>query len=454
MRKQQAAALLLALAMIATISVFAAQGTERALTDEAQAAETAGTAMQDAKEAAYAIFRDAAGAAAETATAEDDAALEKPELEEAPAPEPDAEGTLSFANIGSRMLEHYYPLLALQESIKDIESHDYEHRYEDLREDINQLANLQWYMVLLGKDSSSLQSSYDTLRKSFDDIKEGVTQKDDEDAVWMYHNGQNMAIVGGEGLYIQIKGLQAQDEQITHALEQIDRSLQELELRQKLGQIPALTVEQLRTTRAQTASQQQSLRTGIETALLTLKYMVGAELGEPLELGALPKVTDEQLAAMDLEADLERAKAASYDLYDANKQIETFREDTYEEVIERLGESEKIFEVSQVKHAMRAMQIRYEDALLSFELNFRALYAQVKDAAQVLDTARVLLDAQEREYAVSAVKFKQGSISANALADAKDKLTSAKDSVASAERDLFSKYRSYCWAAEYGILNG
>ena len=91
---------------------------------------------------------------------------------------------------------------------------------------------------------------------------------------------------------------------------------------------------------------------------------------------------------------------------------------------------------------------------MTFELNFRTLYAQVKDCAQVLEAKRAALASQERSYAVSALKYDQGNISANALADAKDELSSAKDEVASAERELFSKYRSYTWAVDYGILNG
>ena len=359
------------------------------------------------------------------------------------------------------MKESYYPLLALKESIDDVESHDYEWRYENLRKRLNEIASAQWMAISsdptgLGfgaMAAQSYQSTYDTFRDQFDGIKDGTVQKDDEDALWKYHNGENLAVIGGESLYIQIKSYQAQDEAITRGLAQLDRTIRELELRQELGQVSAVTVEQLKATRAQTASQQQTLRTGIDAMLLTLKSMVGAELGEPLTLGALPKVTEAQLAAMDLEADLEKAKEASYSLYDAKKQIDDFRKGTYKDVIDLFGSNEKIFEVSQVKHALKAMQINYEDTEQTYELNFRTLYAQVKDAAQVLEAKKAALVSQEKSYAVSALKYEQGSISANALADAKDELASAKDDVSSAERDLFSKYHTYQWAVEYGILN-
>lgn len=443
--KKRLTALFLTLVLVLALGV-------NAMSADGDAAESAGETAQTTEES------EPVEAAAKAADAETE---EEAEAEGPSAPEPDAEGTLSFANLAGRMKESYYPLLALKESIDDVESHDYEWRYENLRKRLNEIASAQWMAISsdptgLGfgaMAAQSYQSTYDTFRDQFDGIKDGTVQKDDEDALWKYHNGENLAVIGGESLYIQIKSYQAQDEAITRGLAQLDRTIRELELRQELGQVSAVTVEQLKATRAQTASQQQTLRTGIDAMLLTLKSMVGAELGEPLTLGALPKVTEAQLAAMDLEADLEKAKEASYSLYDAKKQIDDFRKGTYKDVIDLFGSNEKIFEVSQVKHALKAMQINYEDTEQTYELNFRTLYAQVKDAAQVLEAKKAALVSQEKSYAVSALKYEQGSISANALADAKDELASAKDDVSSAERDLFSKYHTYQWAVEYGILN-
>ncbi|MBQ9648261.1 MAG: TolC family protein [Oscillospiraceae bacterium] len=444
--KKRLTALVMALAMMFALGANAVSADDEPADTAAEAAEAAETAETT-----------------ETAEEAEAAAEDEPEAEEAAepaetAPKPDAEGTLSFANVGGRMKENYYPLLALKESIDDVESHDYEWREENLRLRLNEIASMQWglmeqYGAAGSQAASAMQPQYAAFREQFDDLRDGTTRKDDADALRQYHNGENLAVIGGESLYIQIKELQAQDAAITRGLAQMDRAIRELELRQELGQISALTVEQMKITRAQTVSRQQTLRTGVDALLLTLKSMVGAELDEPLTLGALPKVTAAQLAAMDLEADLAKAKEASYELYDGKKQIEDFREGGYHDVISAFGSSDKIFEVSQVKHALKAMQISYEDTVLTYELNFRTLYAQVKDAAQVLETRRAVLASQEKEYAVSALKYEQGNISANALSDAKDDLAAAKDDVSAAERDLFSKYHAYQWAVEYGILN-
>ena len=213
--KKRMTALALALAMVATISVFAVTADGDPLYAAASMAnDGAAYSEEAAKAAALEIFSGTAAAE----SAEEVFAAEEPEDEEPaaePEPTPDAEGTLSFANLRSRMLENYYPLLALQESIDDVESHDYEWRYENLRKRLNEIARGQWLAItnpeLFGVTDGSqlaagMQSGYDTFRDQFDDIKDGKTQKDDEDTLWMYHNGQNMTIIAGEGLFMQIKG--------------------------------------------------------------------------------------------------------------------------------------------------------------------------------------------------------------------------------------------------------
>ena len=452
--RKRITALLLSLAMVFAL------GAPQALAEGDAAAE--GAAALDAGAAkegqAAETMGDAAPAGtaggAESIAAADGSADGAEDLDAAASPDP--EGTLTFASLRARMLAHYYPLRALQESIDDIESHDYDWRYDDLRTNMNKLATAQWLSTQIYDyaGASMYGAQYDQMRKEFDAIADGEKQKDDEVALRQYRNAQNQAVIAGESLYIMLKGLEAQDAALARTVAQLGRTEQEMRLRHELGQISELIVDQVSTGRAQAVSGRETLKMNQETALLQLKSWVGAELGETLALGELPKVTAQELAAMDIEADFEKAKAASYALFDAKKQLDDFRKDTYDKVIDAFGGNEKIFEVSQVKHALQAQTYNYENTLLAFELNFRTLYAQVKDCAQVLDAKRAALASQERSYAVSALKYDQGNISANALADAKDELSSAKDEVASAERELFSKYRSYTWAVDYGILNG
>jgi outer membrane protein TolC len=294
-----------------------------------------------------------------------------------------------------------------------------------------------------------MEQAYNAMREQFDAIREGDMQKDNADALRQLRNAQDQMVVFGESLYIALKGLDAQDAALSRQIAQLDRTIKELRLRQELGQISALTADQVELGRRQAQSGQQTLRMNRDNYLLQLESMVGAELGEPLALGELPKVTAAELQKMDLEADLETAKEASYSLFDARKTYEDAR-DTYKAGGDgdRRTYSEKV-----TQHTFYTAQYTYDNEVATFELNFRVLYAQVKDCAQVLGAARAALTEQEREYAVSALKYEQGNISANALSDAKDELAAAKAAVTDAERELFSKYRSYQWAVEYGILN-
>lgn len=457
------AALLLALSMALGMGAGAvsapADGESTALAAEAGQAQDAAEAAQE-QAAAEAGQAEAAQAgqeqeAAETGQAEAAEAGQEQEAAEAgqeEAAEPDPAGTLSFANIGARMRQHYYPMYILQESIDDINSHDYAWRQEYMRERVNEAATAGFGLAMVGM-GSLMQSSYDAALKSFNDLRYGTTAQNDAEALRQYENAQNQLVVMGESLFMTMKDLEAQDGALARTITTLERTAEELRLRAKLGQVPELTVSQAENGLVQAQSGQQTLRMNTDVALLNLESMVGAELGEALRLGELPKVTEEQLAAMELEPDLARAKELSYTIFDAEKQIRDFQAGNYIDVILQFGENEKVFEVSQVKHALRSLEFQRDNTALNFELNFRALFAQVKDCAQVLEAKRAALSAQEKSYAADALRFKQGSLAENKLADAKDELAQAKDDVAAAERALFGKYRAYEWAVQYGILN-
>ncbi len=394
-------------------------------------------------------------------------------------------GTLRFSALRTQMMEHYYPLLALEENVKTLEEWDYARTEEELRVALAQMTDLQWTLLSLQTfDPSSLegltpeeilsgiseataglsnsassllmltqmQSQYEACEKAYDDVRSGKMQSDNAGVVRQLRNLQDQTVIVGETLYITYKGLEAQDASLTRTIAALGRTEREMTLRCELGQISALTLQQVRTGLAQAESGQKTLRMNMECLLLQLKAMTGAELDGPLTLGALPQVTAQQLVAMDPDADYAKAVAASYELYDAKRSLED-AETAYNDAKKEYGADSEKNEWMQAQHTWKAAQYSYESTKLNFELKFRTLYAKVKDAAQTAETKRAALDAQELLYAASALKYEQGTISANALEDAKDTLASAKADAAAAERDLFSQYRSYFWAVEYGILN-
>ena len=379
---------------------------------------------------------------------------------ESEASKPDAEGTLSLLNLRSRMLENYYPLLALEENIKTLEEWDYKRTEDELRDQLNDNANQQWYYmtdpvmsVSIGPMMSrQLQMQYDALRDAYDDVRKGKLQKDNEGVKHQLRNLQNQTVIVAESLYITLKGLEAQDASLTRTIAALGRTEQEMALREKLGQISALQLQQVQLGAMQAESGQKTLRMNMDNILMQLKAMSGVELDKDISLAALPTVAAERIEAMSLEKDLASAQEASYELYDAKKTYDDAKE-AYDDALEEYGTYSKKNEWMQAKHTWQAAQYTYENAKQSYELKFRTLYAQVKDAAQIVDAKREALAAQEKSYQASALKYKQGSISTNELANAGDELAKVKDELASAERDLFTQYRSYQWAAQYGILN-
>lgn len=395
-----------------------------------------------------------------------------------PAPEasPDPAGALSFANVDQRVRAGNLNYLVLEESIAQVEAIDYEELQEDLREGLNDIANLQWQTHMSGSmipptgndaldqalqgmlsmsassDSQSLQSQYDALREQFDDLKDGKIQQDAADSVRQLRATQDNLVMLTQSMYIQLSELQATDAALDRGLAALDRTIQEMELRYQLGQISALTLQQTRASRTSLLSQQQTLASSAQTLTMNLESMIGADLTGSLRLSALPQVSQEELDAMDLEADLAAAREASYELYAAKKTLDDAQE-TYEDAGDQYNYNDRHYEFVQAQHAWQAAQYTYDGAVQSFELSFRTLYAQVKDYQQVLQAAQTALAVEQDNCAVDQLKYEQGTISKNALLTAQDDLAAAEETVATAQRNLFSAYNNYRWAVDSGILN-
>ena len=371
---------------------------------------------------------------------------------------PDPVGTLTFENLERRMRENNLTLLALEENIQAIRVIDYDEMYEDIRQALNEIASAQWTMITsvpMGMGSmmaSSLDAQYDALREQFEAIKDGELQKDNEDAIWQLQTLQDQMVLAGETTYLGVVELENSLKTVDRNLETLDRTLQELELRYELGQISSQTLEQTRASRTALLSTRQTLVSNLSNYKLQLELMAGGELNGQVQLGALPQVTDGQLAAMDLEADLAAAKEASYDLYEAQLTLDDAKE-TYDDAGGDGYHNKDNYEWQAANHQWNAARYTHDAAVQNFETAFRTLYLQVKDCKQVLDAAGTALAVEQSNYAVTQLKYEQGSVSYNALLEAQDSVDEAQDAVNTAANDLFSAYHTYRWAVDRGILN-
>ena len=383
---------------------------------------------------------------------------EKPAALEAVQTAPDAAGTLRFENLSARMKTGYYTVMSLEENIAAIECIDYDKMYEDLRDGLNQIAEAQWMMLQIpgaGETYTykSLQDQYDTLRKTFDDIKDGKLQQDNADLVRQLRDAENQLLMAGQTLYINLLGMEDQSAALTRQTAALDRTIEEVKLRYELGQVSAMTLQQTEAGKAQVESGKAAIDAAAAQLRRQLNAMIGEELTAPLTLNALPEVTAEQLAAMDVEKDLEKAKAVSYDLYAAKLTLEDADEE-YKDKAGDLGYNKDNYEYIAVKHRWQAAQYTYNAAVQNFELSFRSLYDSVQSYASALNAAKVSLECERSDLAAAQLRYEQGTISENALHTAEDELYTAQDTVSGAERDLFTAYNNYRWAVDYGLLAG
>ena len=256
-------------------------------------------------------------------------ALLTPALAAEPAETEETDGPdLTWEELDERILAGSLNVRILDENIGSIEAIDYEMMEEQLRQQLNQIADAQWFLIQTGNSASasSLDETYSSLREVFDDIRDGDLQKDYADAVRQIEDGIHQVLAAGESLYINLVSLEASLEDGNRGLAALDRSLEELRLRRDLGQVSDQQVAALEQTRADTVSQLRTLETTIATYKSQLQVLIGEEPTGELTLGPLPEEAALEWTEPDYEADLAAAKEASWTLYDAVLTLEDAEE--------------------------------------------------------------------------------------------------------------------------------
>lgn len=379
----------------------------------------------------------------------EEAAPPIPAEEEAPLPSPAPAGQITFAGLEGRIRQNNLQILALDQQIAVLEEIDYEDIEQDLRDALNGVSNAQDMMLGVGMGSSyaydKLTDSYTALRQQFDAIRDGDLQEDNAAIIRQLKNVENQIVLGGETMYLAILSMESQETDLTRQLTALDRQLKELNLRYELGHISALTLSEAEGGRTALVSGLETLRMNVKVYKTQLEALLGAKQTGISKLGGVPQVTQAQLSAMNLEKDLESAKTASYEIFDAKSTFDKTR-DAYH----GLGSYKPSMDY---EHGWPAAQYTYQNAVQNYELKFRTLYAQVKDYKQVLDAAKVALENERKSCEASELKFKQGTLSRNAFLTAVEAVAASEQAVHKAENDLFTAYNSYRWAVETGILN-
>lgn len=365
----------------------------------------------------------------------------------------DPAGTLSFANINSRVRANNITIKMLDEQIASLDVLDYDQWYKSMQTAINSVDKLSWLVSLGLVDSDSYASaagSVSSLKSQMDQLRNGDIQKDNAAILRQLRNTEDQLVMSTELLYVSLLELHNTDTKLDRSVKAMDRTLQEMELRLKLGQISALQLNQTKNGAEQLKSSQATVKMNLDNLTAQLEQLIGEEQTGKLKLTEVPVVTDEEIAAMDYDKDLAHAKEISYTLFAAQKALDDAK-DTYHDAQGSYGRDS--YQLQSAQHTFQSAQHTYESSVQSFELSFRTAYNAVPNAKQALIAAQAALTAQKDDYATSELKYQQGNISANALQTAKDSLDDAQTAVDTARHDLFTAYRTYYWAATYGILN-
>ena len=248
----------------------------------------------------------------------------------------------------------------------------------------------------------------------------------------------NLLILGCETMYITLVGLEIQEDALVRQLASLDRTIAELKIRQEGGQVSKLQLMEAESGRASLVSGLTTLRMNMTNLRMQMENMLGEKITGTIAVGTLPRVTSEQLAAIDLEKDLKLVLRRNPDIQAAESQEDAlFGSNMPDDLYDSMSD---------------AADYGVKSAKLQAEMKFRSLYAELMDCRQVLTAAQGALEVEQLAYQAAELKFKQGSISKNALLAAADELQTAKEAVLTSENNLFSTYNEYNWAVKHGIF--
>lgn len=365
---------------------------------------------------------------------------------------PDAKGTVSFQNLESRVRAENLAALSLKASMDSQTAFDREKARKDLINGINALTDASWAMNSIPGGGMSLNSSIESMRTQLDNLKEEEYNKTLENVTRQLDDAIDQVVIGAQSLYVSIITYEQNLADMERGLVTMERNLRELELRQSLGQVAVLTVQQLESSYQSTKVQAESLQLGLDKLYLSLGTMLGEADNESLTLTPLPTFTEKQMALMHLSYDkaLEKAKEKSYTIYSANR---TFLDAKEVWADAKLDYGSPSYKYKMAEQTYQAAVYTYDSTVKNFELSFRALYDALADTEAALESAKATLAYQETVYAVSELKHAQGQISDLQLQTDKDGIATAESAIKQAEIKLFTARYQYCNAVELGWMS-
>ena len=430
--KQKITALLLVMALVSTFaaSAFATEAT-------GVSTETTSTTAEESTESSTATETEAPDAVT------DDTAADSAEeiLNQAPVIEvgeasPDMVMFVDLADMVKKNSPAYKALRANASAIDDAED-QVDTMKTMLARVESALAALDSNPDLTPEEKAEQKAQLQSQKTQLQSGISGLSSMANQDTSQM-DGTANQLILGSESIYIALVGLEIQETALVRQLAALDRTIAELKVRHEWGQVSQLQLMEAENGRASLVSGLTTLRMNMTNLRMQLENMLGQDITGTIEVGTLPRVTAEQLSAIDLEKDLKMVLRRNPDVQAAeNKEDSLFGSGMTGDLLDSMSD---------------AADYGIESAKLQAEMKFRSLYGELMDCRQVLTNAKSSLEVEQLAYQAEELKYNQGTISKNAFLAAADELKTAKEAVLTAENNLFSTYNEYNWAVKHGIF--
>lgn len=433
--KQKIVALLLVLLLVSTVvvSAFAAEAN----------GETGRTAQETAETTAETEAESAETTADETEEAAEEAALAAVEEEPVAEVEEASPNMIMFADLAELVKKNSPAYKAAQSSAGAID--DAQESVSEMQAQLDQInaalsaiesnPELEGTPAVGNQTKAQLLSAKAQLQSGISGLSSFSGQSSAQ-----ANAGGKQVIMACESVYIALVDLEVQEAALVRTLEGLDRTLAELRVRAEWGQVSQLQLMEAESGRAELVSGLTTLRMNMTNLRMQLECLLGEKLTGTAEVGVLPKVTAEQLTAVDLEKDLKTVLRKNPDIQAAEDQEDAL----YSSGMGGMGD---------VLGGMRdAADYSVQNTRLQVEMKFRSLYAQLLDCQQVVAAKQQALEVEQLAYQAAELKYNQGTISKNVLLTAADDLQTARDAVVTAENSLFSTYNQYNWAVNHGVF--
>lgn len=237
------------------------------------------------------------------------------------AAEPDqinTAGALSFESLSGRLQSGNAILKAYDELIAAADAVDQATAYDDLVESINGLSDVIWAYVQAGDAGGAmvLKAQQEQLIDQLDAYRPENYGRTYGDLVRPVQAMQDRLMASAESLYLNLAALDLDIEKGRLQLAALERTADETQTLQSLGRVSSMTCLQADAARSAAQAQLDILVAKSELGKAQLQILIGEAPTGSLVLAPVPEV-DAQLALLSYDADLSAGMEHSYDLYAA-----------------------------------------------------------------------------------------------------------------------------------------